>query len=278
MKTRQILEVADALRRGNQRQDWGLFGPGSATWKINRETVLLLGGGRALLMQVAHPSVAAGVVQHSRYDVDPWGRLLRTLDVVTAITFGDTETSERAAARLRAVHRYVRGNREDGTQYEAGDPELLRWVWATLVDTSLLVYSTYVEPVPVIEAERFYEEQKRFAQACGIPEGSWPVNYEAFKAYVHETISHGLNVGPEARDIAAHVLAPSLPAPVALVAKPSLELLKLTTLGLLPVSLREQYGYEWGPVREQVFRRSTVATRGLVGLLPGVVRQFPAAR
>ena len=106
--------------------DPGLFGPGSVTWRVNGESVLLAGGGRALLLQVAHPSVAAGVEQHSSYDTDPWGRLIRTLDVVTKITFGDSEASARAVIRpdggrsqpvvgLHFVHRVIRRRARAGT-------------------------------------------------------------------------------------------------------------------------------------------------------------------
>src|SRR3712207_4179221 len=116
--------------------DRGLFGPGTVTWRVNREAVLLAGGGRALLLQVAHPSVAAGVVQHSDYDTDPYGRLYRTLDLVTRITFGSTSTAEKAAARLRGAHDEVKGERPDGERYFAHDPNLLLWVWATLVERS----------------------------------------------------------------------------------------------------------------------------------------------
>src|SRR3712207_5546454 len=123
--------------RSGMSADEGLFGPETVTWRVNREAVLLAGGGRALLLQVAHPSVAAGVVQHSDYDVDPWGRLYRTLDLVTRITFGRPATSEKAAKRLRTAHGAVRGERDDGASYRALDPDLLLWVWATLVETSL---------------------------------------------------------------------------------------------------------------------------------------------
>src|SRR5437016_11697134 len=105
--------------------DAGLFGPGSLTWRVNREGALLLGGGRALLLQVAHPLVAAGVAQHSNYREDPWGRLYRTLDTVTTIVFGTNEESEEAADRLRRVHSRVTGKADDGRPYEANDPDLL---------------------------------------------------------------------------------------------------------------------------------------------------------
>src|SRR5256714_9195655 len=118
--------------------DAGLFGPDSLTWRVNREGVLLFGGGTATILQVAHPLVAAGVSQHSDYREDPWGRLYRTLDVVTKITFGSTRTSDQAAEQLRKVHERVRGvATEDGGSYPAGtrycalNPDLHRWVPAT---------------------------------------------------------------------------------------------------------------------------------------------------
>ena len=87
----------------------GLFGPDTVTWRVNREAVLLAGGGRALLLQVAHPLVAAGVVEHSRFEADPWGRLYRTLDLTTKIVFGDAAVSAEASRRLRARHASVHG-------------------------------------------------------------------------------------------------------------------------------------------------------------------------
>src|SRR3954471_13963509 len=101
--------------------DAGLFGPDSLTWRVNSEGVLLFGGGTALILQVAHPLVAAGVSQHSDYCEDPWGRLYRTLDVVTRVTFGSAAKAEEASARLREVHSRVQGeSAEDGGRYPAG--------------------------------------------------------------------------------------------------------------------------------------------------------------
>src|ERR671933_953853 len=95
--------------------DAGLFGPGTMTWKINREGVLLLGGGRALILQVAHPLVAAGVAEFSNYREDPWGRLYRTLDLTTKIVFGSMQTAHEAAQRIQNVHKRVHGETtEDG--------------------------------------------------------------------------------------------------------------------------------------------------------------------
>lgn len=252
----------------------GLFGPGSITWKVNREAVLIAGGGRALLLQVAHPLVAAGVEQHSSYASDPWGRLYRTLDLTTKIVFGDARTVREASERLDRVHRRVTGTAADGTPYDARAPDLLLWVWATLVESSLLVYTRYVRPLPIAEVHRYYEEQTRFAAACGVPEGAWPATWPDFMEYYHRTIDEDLRVGDDARAIARTVVRPDLPLP----ARPAIELVNLATIGLLPPALREAYDFTWGPNRERLLGASTAAIRRLLPLLPSLLRELPPAR
>jgi uncharacterized protein (DUF2236 family) len=103
--------------------DVGLFGPGTVIWRVNREGVLLVGGGAALILQAAHPLVAAGVAEHSNYREDRWGRLYRTLDLTTKVVFGDMRTAEEAARRIRAAHERVRGvTEESGGRYPRGTP------------------------------------------------------------------------------------------------------------------------------------------------------------
>ena len=258
--------------------DAGLFGPGSVTWRVSREAVLLAGGGRALLLQVAHPSVAAGVVQHSDYDVDPYGRLFRTLDLVTKITFGRGATSEKAARTLRHAHDDVRGERPDGERYFAHDPKLLLWVWATLVETSVLVYTRYVGPLAVSEVERFYVEQQRFGEACGIPSDTFPEDWRTFVRWYHRMLDDECTVSDDSRRIGASVVDPSVPGLLRPAAKPAALLLNLATVGLLPPQVRARYGYTWGPHRERVLGASTVAIRRLLPLLPSLVRELPPAR
>ncbi|HEY3187577.1 MAG TPA: oxygenase MpaB family protein [Solirubrobacteraceae bacterium] len=253
----------------------GLFGPDTVTWRVNREAVLLAGGGRALLLQVAHPLVAAGVEQHSNYETDPWGRLYRTLDLTTKIVFGDGAASAEAARRLRARHATVHGVAPDGRAYDANDPDLLLWVWATLVDSALLVYQRYVGTLGVLEIERYYGEQTRFALACAVPEGWWPPTYGEFVEYRERVVREECVVGEDARRIAGGVLHPAVPWPV----RPAFEgLVGLLTVGLLPEVLRERYGLDWGPGRERLLGASAASIRRLLPLLPGVVREFPAAR
>jgi uncharacterized protein (DUF2236 family) len=245
--------------------DGGLFGPGTVTWRVNREGVLLVGGGRALLMQVAHPLVAAAVVQHSSFQRDPWRRLYRTLDLVTTVVFGDAEQSARACAALAAVHARVQGMASDGRAYRALDPDLLLWVWATLVDTTLVTYARCVAPLEGEERERYYAEQTRFAVACGVPPGHWPANATAFAAYVETTIDGACLVGDDARRIARSVVRPAY-API-----------NLLTVGLLPPTLRERYGFSWGPLREGSLRLALGAARTARPALPARAREFPRA-
>jgi uncharacterized protein (DUF2236 family) len=250
----------------------GMFGPETITWRVNREAVLLVGGGRALLLQVANPLVAAGVVQHSDFERDPLGRLYRTIDVTTKIVFGDAGVSAEAAEGLRRVHSRVRGMTRGGTPYAASYPDLLLWVWATLVDTSLLVYRRYVADLAQAEIERYYVEQTRFALATGIPEGHWPPDYSAFRDYFEFAVSN-LRPSEDSQRIADSILRPT---PLALM--PLGPFVRLTTIGLLPDVVRRRFGLDWGDRRERLFAASSATIRRLMPLLPGFAREFPGAR
>jgi uncharacterized protein (DUF2236 family) len=262
--------------------DSGLFGPGSVTWRVSKEGVLLLGGGRALIMQVAHPLVAAGVAEHSDYQEDPWGRLYRTLELMTRIAFGDTPTAEAAIARLHKVHSRVRGvTRESagrfprGTRYEAGDPALLMWVHATLVDTSLLVYEHSVGPLSLAERQRYYAEQQRWLERLGVPLELQPATYADFNEYVDTMIeSDRIAVTDTLREVVDATLRPPLPPP----ARPLVEALNLVTVGLLPARLRQELGLGWGPRREAALGAASRALRRTLPLLPARVRELPPAR
>jgi uncharacterized protein (DUF2236 family) len=248
------------------------------TWRVNREAVLLAGGGRALLLQVAHPSVAAGVVQHSNYDTDPYGRLFRTLDLVTKITFGRTSTADKASEQLRRAHDEVRGERPDGERYFAHDPHLLLWVWATLVDSSVLIYTRYVGQLTARETERYYEEQQRFGEACGIPGDRFPEDWRAFMRWYAEMLADECVVTDDSRRIGQTIIDPAVPGLLKPAARPAAALLNLATVGLLPPLIRERYGFSWGTRRERLLGASTVAVRRMLPLLPSLVREFPPAR
>src|SRR6202165_328609 len=162
----------------------GLFEDDSVTRRVNRENILLLGGGRALLMQLAHPKVAAGVDEHSDFRSHPIRRLRRPIRMTMAIVFGDRETALGAARAVNQVHANVRGH-----DYRALDPDLLLWVHATLADTALVTYEPFVQPLAPREREDFYWEFKLLGELLGIPHDRFPDTYRDFKAYLEQMMS-----------------------------------------------------------------------------------------
>lgn len=155
-------------RRLDYPGDPGLFGPGSMTWPVAGDTAVFVGGIRALLVQAAHPEVAAGVAQHSRYRQDPLGRLTRTAAYVTAISFGAMPEVSRAVAMVRGRHRPVAGISDRGLPYDASDPALAAWVHNTLTDSFLTAYRVYgARPCPAADADRYVLEQTRVGELLG---------------------------------------------------------------------------------------------------------------
>jgi uncharacterized protein (DUF2236 family) len=262
--------------------DAGLFGPGSLTWRVNREGVLLLGGGTAIILQLAHPLVAAGVTQHSNYREEPWARLYRTLDMTTKITFGPTELAEDTARRLRHVHGLVRGVTTEsagrfpaGTAYDSRTPELRMWVHATLVHVSLLVYTRYVGSLTIAEQQRYYEEQKLLAEQFGVPREHQPDTFGDFNEYFHDMLaSDRIAVTDALLDVVDATMRPPLPW----VARPLVEALNLATVGMLPADLRTDLGLPWGPHRQRLFEAGRVVLSRALPVLPRLVREFPPAR
>ena len=261
--------------------DAGLFGPESITWRVNREGVLLLGGGAALIMQVAHPLVGTGVAEHSNYREDPWGRLYRTLDLTTKIVFGSTEQANEASQRIQNVHKRVKGVTDEdggkypaGTPYSANDPELGMWVHATLVDTSMRVYSAYVGTLSHAEEVRYYEEQKRLGEMFGVPIEEQPETLADFRAYVDRMVEEELAVTAALEDVVDATLRPDLP----FVARPLVEAINLATASLLPPKLRDELGLELGTNRRRLVTASRAVIRRALPVLPRLLRDFPPAR
>ena len=252
--------------------DPGLFGPGSLAWRINRESVLLLGGGRALLMQIAHPLVAAGVSDHSDFTENPYDRLWRTVDAALTVIFGDREQADAAVRRVTAIHERVRGDRGD-TRYSALDPELLLWVHATLVDSSMAAYGAFVGPIPEHARERYYLEMRRMGTAFGVPESLHPSSYADFRAYVDDTVA-SLAINDECRAIARRVLSPPMPA----LAVPAGLIGGLGSIGLLPPRIRTELRLLWNRGTEAAFRAMSTTLRASVPLLPTTIRYWPHAR
>jgi uncharacterized protein (DUF2236 family) len=148
--------------------DPGLFGPDSMSWRVVGDTAVFVGGIRALLVQAAHPEVAAGVAEHSRYRDDPLGRLTRTSAYVTATCFGAMPEVDHAIKVVHRRHRPVIGTSHRGRPYDASDPELDAWVHNSLTDSFLAAYRAYgAQPCRESDADRYVEEQTRVGVLVG---------------------------------------------------------------------------------------------------------------
>ncbi len=260
----------------------GLFAPDSPIRRVHREGVLLLGGGRALLLQIAHPLVAAGVAEHSRFREDPFGRLRRTLDAMLAIVFGRREVALAWAARVRGIHASVQGVLGEaagpfprGAPYDARDPDPLLWVHATLIDTSLRIHDRFFGGLDPAARVRYYEETKQVAEVLGVPPEVLPPTLESFHAYMDEMLgSDRITVTAAAREIAAAVLHPPFP-PVSGAAG---ALTRFVTAAMLPPRLRRDYGLAWGPRRDAGWRWLERAGSAALPRLPRALREMPQAR
>ena len=284
----------------------GLYGPTSEAWRLNREAALLLGGGpRALLLQIAHPLVAEGVAQHSDLRSDPWGRLAGTLRSYLRIVYGTSTAARAEIRRLNGLHRGVTGAVGDpgaallSVTYTARDPELALWVHATLIDSTLAAHEAWLGPLPADQRARFYAETLVVGRLFGIPEDVLPRDIDSFDAYVAGMLAPTGPVHPTAtaRELASAILHPPL-APLAesgafarrlgAAASPVASLLRtlpsgatdwlyIPAIGLLPGTTRAEYGLPWG-AREQAIDAWLVGTwRAWIGVLPPRARWFPQA-
>jgi uncharacterized protein (DUF2236 family) len=224
---------------------------------------LLLGGGRALLMQIAHPLVARGVAEHSSFRKARVDRLLRTLRPTLAVVFGTKEQALEAVAGINRVHDGV-----TGSGYAANDPQLLLWVLATLIDSSVVMYERFVGSLPPDEKQRYYEDVKRIGGLLGIPPEVMPEDIDALQRYV-TGMCETLEVSDDAREIADALFAANLATWAVL---PPLRAL---TAGLLPEPLRLQFRLGWGPRREAALDALAAASRAMAPRLPARLRAPP---
>jgi uncharacterized protein (DUF2236 family) len=260
---------------GGQRGRIGLFGPGSMAWRVDREVLILAGGTCALLMQLAHPAVAAGVDQHSDFRTDPFARLQRTLTASFDVVFGSRPRAERAIRRMNAIHGAVRGSiPESGASYFARDPRLLFWVQATLVDTALRIHDAYVSPLTDAEAQAYHAESREIAARLGIPEELMPLTLTELRAEMASMIASGeVRVSPTARS-----LAPSVMYPTAFPPRFVWDAAHLVSMSVMPAALRRQYGIPWSAARERGLRRAASVSRALLPLVPAPLRFVPQYR
>jgi uncharacterized protein (DUF2236 family) len=224
--------------------DPGLFGPDSVTWRVQGDPIMWVAGLRALLLQAVHPAAMAGVLQHSDFRADPWGRLFRTADYVGTVAFGSTEDVEAVGARVRGVHAKVRGmDKRTGRTYRAEDPDLLRWVHCCEVESFVTTYQRAGGGLSAAEVDAYYAEQTRAAAVVGLDSRRVPGSAAEMATYFRQMRPH-LQVDARARRTAGYVLVPPMPLRVQLTtpARPAWLAASSLSAALLPPWARRLYG------------------------------------
>jgi len=204
-----------AIERAAPDRSVGVFGPQSMSWRINREAALFLGAGRAALLQLAHPWVAAALEQHSAVMSRPIARFHNTFRIVFAMIFGSLDQALAASRNLYALHTRIRGEMAEdiaayrrGSHYEANEIAALRWVYATLVESAVLAHECVMPALTARELADYYAESKTLAALFGLPAAALPVDWRAFLAYCREMEqSSALGVSGTARTMAHNLLA-----------------------------------------------------------------------
>jgi uncharacterized protein (DUF2236 family) len=278
--TDQLRWHRDAVRARLLESGQAPPGPGSMSWTINREIVVVAGWGRAVLLQLAHPVIAAGVRDHSSFRASlltRYRRLRSTVNAMLSLTFGDTRQMIAAAATINAIHDRVRGRvpERTGLEYSAHDPVLQRWVHATLLESILSTYQLLVGPLTREQQDWYCREAAIMEPLLGMPAGWLPRDVTQLEIYLRDMRTGGaIDVTGTSRSIARALLYP----PRWRAAWPLFRPLQLLTIGMLPPAMRAAYGFEWGEREARAFARTASAVRGAVRLMPDAMRAWPMAR
>lgn len=255
----------------------GYFHDRSQIRRVQREHVVALAAGRTLLMQAAHPLAFEGFFAATTTLDDPYARLRRTGEVIDAVVFGSQVEADRQTARVRRVHRAVRGRLAApagvfpaGTPWAADDPELLLWIIATLADSGLVVYERYVGALSAGERDAYWHDYRVMGALFGLEPDDMPSGFREFEDYLRTMLGGDtLHVTAAARDVATAVI---LRPPVPLAMRPLVELANAITVGLLPATLRREYRLSWDPLRGLALRAGSEYSRRL--LLPVLPRRL----
>ncbi|EEP73169.1 DUF2236 domain-containing protein [Micromonospora sp. KC207] len=264
--------------------DLGLFGPGSVTWKVHEEPILIVAGLRSLYLQALHPRAMAGVAQNSNYRTDAWGRLVRTATYVATTIYGTTAEAEAAGARLRRLHGRMRATDPDtGEEFRIDEPELLRWVHVTEIESFLSTARRAGLPLTDAEVDGYYTEQRRAAALVGLDPADVPGTATEVAEYYRQ-VRPDLRITREAAETAVFLTAPPLPWKLNLPARVGLNLgparlayfgVAGTAFALLPPWARRLYGGLGLPTTELSADLTVRALRLALAALPRRWREGP---
>lgn len=255
-----------------------LFSPTSTSWKINRELASGLAGPRAVLMQISHPLIAAGVFEHSRYREHRFARLYRTSMAAAAITFGSRELALRTIDTINKRHETIHGALRAqsgiypaGTRYDANDPQLKLWVLNTLTESTLLIYDRFVAPLSMREREEYYDESIAVARLFDIPDSMIPPTYADFTRYMSTMLTNGvISASDTAQRISRELFDPTFEGRLLFVGS-------AIGIGLLPESLRTGLGFNWTGRHERWLQNVASVSRAVRGWMPATLCANPMA-
>ena len=258
--------------------EWASLVPGetTVTWRRAGDARVLLAAGYALLLQVSHPTVGAGVSEHSRFRTDPWGRLLRTLDYSCTMVYAGPDQAGEMGRRIREYHKQIRGVRPDGVRYHALEPEAYAWVHATLAAGIVAAHERFGFRLSESDREQLWGEWRTLGRLLGIRTHDLPPTWREFGAYFDWNVEHML-VRTAAVEEVLDALARPAPPELSRAYRPlwsvtsrqAAHLVALATAGLLPLTLRERFGIPWGRGRELELRALSGALRAATPVMPG---------
>lgn len=251
----QVRNVFNDRSRGEEpvrRSDHAMFAPDSAIWRVHGDVVsMMVGGVAALLLQMLHPAVLAGVWDHSNFRTDMLGRLRRTARFIAVTTYGERAEAKAAIARVRAVHAHIGGTLPDGTPYRADDPALLAWVHVSEAWCFLAAWQTYGNHRLTPAQEDSYFDD--FA-AIGSALGADPLPRDrAGTLQALRTTREQLVADGRTREVARLVLHQTPANPLAI---PIQRLVMQAAIDLLPAWARRMHGLSGSPIAMRPIVRS----------------------
>jgi uncharacterized protein (DUF2236 family) len=255
--------------------------PGSPVWRAFNDMRLLSTSGYATLLQVAYPTVGYGVHEYSSFLKDPWGRLLRTLDYVHGTIYGGPQLAGELGARVRGMHKTIRGTTPDGKRYNAMEPEAFAWVHATLALAIVEGHRHFAREMTDAEKQAFLDEWLRVGRFIGVREQDLPTRWPDFEAYCERMITEKLQWTPAVPEVLATFRGrkppniPGLPRGLWRLIQAPLSLqLRLNTFGLLPPVLRERLELPFSRTDALMFRALGAVSRASGPLIRGPLANF----
>jgi len=258
------------------REDDGLFGPGSVTWRIMNARIMWVAALRALYLQSLHPRVVRGTLQNApgiTQAVDGWARLKRTRKFIETRTFGTMAEAERAGRRVRTIHQTLTGTDPDGTRYRLDEPDLLLWVHCGEVASCADIARRSRLPFSAADLDTFVAEQRASAELIGIDRAAVPASMAELDAY-YEQVRPRLYAGDEARQAQRVITLPPVPAGNRGL-KLGMTLVSALAFSTLPGWARQMYGRPTGPLSEAAANAGLLAARLMFGqqrLFSGAMR------